>query len=474
MQPTKQPITPNVKAFGSELFNQNSLADKSYFFRKKYRNSILPNCLTEFDCRLGQELEKTEKFFSDNKVGLITPDPFADLFVPISEYVRLNLDTQAHGYLNLYSLTGKNYYLDEARDRLDYIINLGPPAFRGSPFDGMLGWTFLYAYELTGQSAYFDFGIQIADTTCFREALGLNQGLMCGMALSKAYKITGNPSYANFAKLSARATAPAQHASGGFPHGFGEPQDDVGYSAWINYELSQMRLDYPANPDTDAILVKLSRFISQRVAPDGAIIGNAGLTDSFSDRGWTNDVPAMAYGLRAIGQDEKAQRALWFLFSLQTEPGAYPDNWGAHLGGAAGFGNTSVTRTSLIFMYLTSIPFIKTDGCQNGIISKCLTTTNNCSAAFTEVGACETGILGTNMCINGRPTGCYNDNVVSYLSDQICSASFPHCYSPDLCYDECYYVGKKKCVEGSYCSACYDTNIQCVIPPCEVEPGEYC
>ena len=425
-----------------------------------------------FKCRLMREIINTHEFLYRNKNGLpYTKDPRN--LTPVSELVRLNIDTQAHGYLNLYKITGKRNYLKEAESRLDYIISLGPDALSGGPFDGMIGYTFLSAYELTKNQTYYNYGMSIADKCITHEKhynrLVLNWGYMCAMADAKAYKLTGNALYLNLTRNITLDTATYQFEDGSFPH-FTQSGPNAGYTYWMIYELLQIRKDDPENPDIDSILVKVRGFLPKRVDSDGGLnyaegnISYVDLTSDHDSRGWTNDLPAIAYNLKAFGDEEKAKLALTFLFSHQlngTNQGSYPDKWAfpdPHFIWATG--NPSVARTSLIFWYLTSIPLID-NSCHNGSVKSCKMTNKNCDSSFREFGLCNSGLTGENICIGGTFTECLNESLITY-------PKIPNCYSPFLlecnpdnpyCATLCFWtVSNKKCING-ICTECFNTEL---------------
>ncbi len=426
-----------------------------------------------FNCRLMKEILKTHKFLQRNENGLpYTDDP--RVISPFREEVRLNIDAQANGYLNLYKFTHKKIYLREAQDRLDYIISLGPAALGAGPFDGQAGFTFLYAYELTKNKGYYNYGIKIADACITYQtpynSLVLNWGYMCAMTAAKAYKITGDTKYLNLVRNITRDTATYQFNDGSFPHfAINDPNASrAGYTYWMIYELLQIREDDPENPDMDSVLVKSHDFLARRINYDGSLNYSKGynfdpMYEELDPRGWVADFANVAYALKAFGDDEKTKLALNSMFSYElngTYLGSYSDKfefpqpdtvWTAGK-------NVSVLRTSLIFWFLTSIPLID-DSCNNGFKKSCQITNKNCDSSFREFGLCNSGLSGENVCINGRFTGCLNETLITY-------PLIPNCYYPfvvscDPNYPYCATVcftteSNKKCING-VCTACFNT-----------------
>src|SRR5438105_6707920 len=133
-----------------------------------------------FGDTLGRKLAEIHGFLETRRVGLpFTPDPRA--IMPYSEYVRLNVDTQALAYINLYSLTHKRLFLDEARIRLYYIAALGDSAFRGSGFDGQIGYSFLKYYELSHDPQMLAGGLRVAERCLMYSDNVMNWGYMAAL-----------------------------------------------------------------------------------------------------------------------------------------------------------------------------------------------------------------------------------------------------------------------------------------------------
>jgi hypothetical protein len=417
-----------------------------------------------FKVTLMQEIDNTDKLLRRYKNGSVTPDAeFSG-----GEYYRLNIAPQALGYLNLYKITGKKIYLKEAEDRLVYLLKLGDMALQHSTRDGMIGYAFLYDYELTKNITYLDYGIKLANECSGGGSIngGLNNGLMCAMALGKAYNLTGNISYALLSRNVTKYNGIYQSSNGGFPHGVGYPIDSC-YSSWMAHEMFINRIDDPGNPDNDLTLLKMNDFLLKRVNSDGSINYEDKdgvyweVAQASDDRGWMSELGDYAYNLKVMGEDQKSKAVLKFLFSKELKginKGGYSPKWGYN-STALETSKLSILRTSLVFWELTSIPLIKGDAstwnnCKNGQVLKCKITPKNCNVGFQEMGACNLNLSGNNYCFNGVFTGCLNKTIVNYTVSDYCSFSKEECNTEIGAGDcsMCNYSGMAKCVNLIHCA----------------------
>jgi hypothetical protein len=409
---------------------------------------------------------------------------------PFAEVVRLNIDTQVLGYLNLYDLTSdstlKQRYLLEATTRLDYVISLGETALRHASYDGQLGFSMLRAYRLTNTAGYRTLGLQIADA-CINYRNTMNTGYMCALTLGEAYNLTGNTAYRIAARAVTRNTGDKQFPDGAFPHrdskSYGE---NTGYTAWLMQEMLMYRRLDPTNPDIDYALIKGTNFLAKRVSADGSINYEDADGSYYSDpgnadsRGWLSDPPSIANVLYASGQVEPATRALQFLFQHQltgAQLGSYPDKW-AFIDAANPWttGNPSVIRTSLIFWYLTEILRVQSGTTPNGTRQDCSITPDNCHAAYEEIGMCNAGLTGHLTTIDGVTTKCLDEELVNYQT-AYCVVRYMCNYYED--YDEsdvsiCQNNESIKCIGTTCSSFCLESGLG--EPYCEryQERGNLC
>jgi hypothetical protein len=289
-----------------------------------------------FGSTLVRELEETHVFLLSHRRGLpYTSDPRP--LEPFAEVVRLQTDCQALGYLNLYRLTGKELYLRQARERLDYILTLGDVALGHKHYDGQLAYGYLIAYELTGETRYREAGLGIARALLSYSNNVMNWGLLAAIGLGRAYRLTGDERFLERAREVTGETAARQFPDGAFSHRDGSSYgENAPYTAWMAFEMLLHRLDDPEDPDVEVAILRAARFLEHRVNADGSVNYADSLGSYASDpgnvdcRGWNSELPSLAYVLRAVGKVAEARRVLEFLFRQEMrspERGSYPDKW---------------------------------------------------------------------------------------------------------------------------------------------------
>lgn len=423
-------------------------------------------CTDFFACDLMTELDKTEKFLQRYKFlslqgATSSPGYSADPrpLTPESEVIRLNIDTQAHGYLNLYLLTGNPVYRGEAEDRLNAMLAMDQNLLN----NGMVGYTFLVAAEKLGTPAYRQFGLRVADDCLPQTGIAPNWGYMCAMVMGKAYTLTHDQKYLNKLREVTHLTGTIQHDIGSFPHNLGDGPS-LPYSGWLMEEALFIRQEDVSNPDLDIQLLKSKNFFRQRVNTDGSLSYedaagrydyNAGLGNV---RGWTSNIAPVANVLKSMGEIESAQQLLQFLFRQQMtgkNAGGYPDKYdNLEPDVLWATGRPSILRTSLIFWDLTTIALnhkTKTS-CMNGAAPTCAITANNCHPAFAALGQCTSGLSGQQFCINGQQTLCLNPSLVRYETVQ-CGENFFQCGINRSCWHVCHQTGPRQCI-GNSCGQC--------------------
>ena len=410
-------------------------------------------------CTVLPALRRTDRFLRRRREGL----PYADdprTFTPPSEKVRLVIDAQALGYLNLYRLTHRPAFRAEATRRLDYVLGLGDSALRHSGFDGLLGYSFLVAYELCGERRYRTAGLRIADGCLTYADNIMNWGYMAAMNFGMAWQLTGRREYLVAARSVTDRTGKTQFPGGAFPHRSSRRYGaHTGYTAWLLLEMILHRRSDPDDPDMDVNLLKGIPFLENRVNPDGSLNYGDAAGTYYSDpgglepRGWTHDLASIAFVLMAAGRRDAAGRAVHFLLQQEMsgeDLGGYPDKFAfPDSTSPLAMGAPSVARTSLIFWYLTEIAGIR-GGRWNGTSVACALTPGNCNAAFRKVGLCDQGLAGHNACIDGQWTGCVDEASVTY-GDVVChdtTACYYNAERDESVLVRCSNPGTTKCILG--------------------------
>ncbi len=434
------------------------------------------SCTDTINCQLTSQINATDYFLKKHKVGLYSPDPRP--LTPVTEVARLNIVPQALAYLNLYQTTGRTDYRHEATDRLYYLLSVGPENSYGDGVRaGMSGYAFLLAYELMGIEQFRVEGMRIAND-CLQQDyhdMGMNGGLMCGMNLAKAYKLTGDTRYRDAERLVIEHTATYESLNGAFPHQAGFNCDNTSYSSWMFIEMLIIRKDDPGFEMNDLLLAKGVNFLLQRVNPDGSISysdANGSYycdPDNLDARYWTNELAAFVVVLNAGNQRAAANKVLSFLMSKESTGvnyGGFPDKYdGIDQSLIWTAGNPSVLRTSLNFWYLSSIATLGGSSCASGPTVSCTITPTSCSSLYESTGLCVADLGGVKSCLSGTYTSCF-DIATTHIGVGL------FCYEENYCEDDplygaCYYhcsrSGVKICVGGVCEGICYGVppNQQC-------------
>ena len=186
-----------------------------------------------------------------------------------TEAVRLSVQPQLLGYVELYRWHPTDRIRQDVVDRADYLLARFDQVRSGTVFDGMLGYCFFEAFEVTGDARYFDAGqAVIAELEGIsRSELILNGGLMAAMAFAADYRLTGDVVSEGLAQTALASLPDYQNADGSFPH-WCQGTRDVSYTDWMAMELIliQRRLDDPLIPP---MLQAMEAFMETRVDASG-------------------------------------------------------------------------------------------------------------------------------------------------------------------------------------------------------------
>lgn len=428
-----------------------------------------PPCADVLRCQLPREIALTERFLRERKYGLpITLDPRPLTYA--LEVLRLNVMSQAMGYLNLYRATRSGLYQREAVDRLEYLLGLGNAALGNGPRDGILGYLLMDAYDLLGDPRYLAAGLRAA-TLCHRGAseveLSMNAGLMCALSNAYAARLTGDSIAAARAAQIVDRTAPKQFEDGAFPHlPFLVAGKNLSYSAWMANELLLLRDLAPEQELTEILLVRTIRFIQGRVMEDGSLSYSDSEGYYASDPGnadprfWTSELASVALNLAASGHRDEAARCLRHLFGMRSrgeDLGGYPDKY-ANIDTTNVWetGRPSVLRTSLVFWYLTLV--LRYGGPCEGAGGPCVAVGANCPPLYAQLGLCDRGFAGTRSCVGGRLTRCFDQANTAMRAGQLCS--WAHACADEgadgACFYSCPVLGSRLCVGTACLERCQD------------------
>ena len=345
------------------------------------------------DCRIFEVLLRTHEFLLSKKsLDRYTPDQRQSAFASKGEYFRLVPCMQAQGYLNLYSCTGEELFLQEALDRLDFIAAHLDQALTQTPYDGQMGWAFLDAYRVTCDERYLDVGLKLAACSEPNSSHVLNWGLLEAMNLLRAHDVTGEDAQLAEATAIVNGTLGFQNSDGSFPHQDQKGLRSLPYTSWLARDLGVFAEHDGAPAEVAAAVDRAAALLARQLSADGspkyegdslvvvripdpvcvkcARQGSAGcanycsevcpgdpellpcscITDPQRDcpfvdalvpityyddgnaeydvRGWTSELPATAAVLDKTGRLEAKWKVLGFLFRLQNSDGSFPDKWG--------------------------------------------------------------------------------------------------------------------------------------------------
>lgn len=442
-------------------------------------------CRDTITCELPRRINSIDHFLRTRKVGLFTPDPRS--LTPEGEVIRLNVVPQALGYLNLYESTRQPRYLREANDRLQHLLNIGPETYGAGVRTGMIGYAFLRGYQASGRQEYLNAATEIAEG-CLVQPLPhrwMNGGLMCGFHLAVMWKQTGDVRYQTESRKIAERTSVWQYPNGSWPH---QPHPDGGntsYTAWMTTELLMMRQADPGSNLNDFLLSKALDFLSQRVNPDGSLNYSDAQGSYYADPGnadsrySTGELANVAVDLAAGGRRDQANALLRKLFSYELpnpNRGGYPDKYDLiNPSNLWETGNPSVVRTSLILWYLSMIQLYDTP-CVNGGTKTCDISSPVCSELYRNASQCSQSRPGTQTCIAGSYTSCFDLETTRLSEPAVCQIDTYCEQDPQwgACYYECYRYGRQVCIDGTCGGMCYavqEGEVQC---DGGCSPGEQC
>ena len=189
-----------------------------------------------------------------------------------SEEIRQTVVCQLLAYVELSRLDPRARLRVEIVRHADFLLGRLDEVRSFTPFDGMLAYSLLGAYEITHEQRFLDAGSQmmvdllaIPTSQCV-----LNGGLMVAMATAQFWKLTGDADAGQKTHDILAQLVPYQNADGSFPH-WCVGSRDIHYTAWMAMELihiGRLRQDSRIGP----FLSTMSACLERRVAPDGRAI----------------------------------------------------------------------------------------------------------------------------------------------------------------------------------------------------------
>jgi FlgD Ig-like domain len=257
-----------------------------------------------------------------------------------SEEIRQTVVCQLLAYVELARLDPRARLRLEIVHHADFLISRMDSILSHTPFDGMLAYSLLGAYEITREQRFLDAGsvmmtelLAIPTSECV-----LNGGLMVAMATAEYARLTGDATADQKTHDIVAQLAPYQNPDGSFPH-WCVGSRDIHYTGWMGMELVHIaRMVNDAH--IDPYLTKMAGFLEGRIGPDGRAVYEepcpgvpnctnyyysraTGCPQDLDSRGWTVE-PAYCGLLFDREGAPEYQPVMTFLDSLEVG-GTIPD-----------------------------------------------------------------------------------------------------------------------------------------------------
>lgn len=212
-------------------------------------------------------LKRVERFLAAHEVdGVMLDSRYA---LDPTEVVRLTATCQLLGYVELYRTLPRPHFKRAVGRAADYLAERFDIVRSGTVFDGMLGYAFLEAYEVTGNARDLEYGARVVaelEGIPHSEYI-LNGGLMAAMAFAKYGKLTGDATATSLAHEILAGVPPYQHVDGSFPH-WCACSRDVSYTDWMSMELILIERDL-SDPVIEPMLDGTRRLMEERIDGNG-------------------------------------------------------------------------------------------------------------------------------------------------------------------------------------------------------------
>jgi hypothetical protein len=260
-----------------------------------------------------------------------------------SEEIRQTVVCQVLAYADLYRLLPKPRLRADIVEHADFLLGRLSEIRSHTPFDGMLAYSLLSAYETTGEARFLAAAREVTDEMLAipTSQCRLNGGLMVAMATAKDWRLTGNEVAEQKTRDILAQLVAYQNQDGSFPHWcFGSR--DIHYTGWMGMELIHIArlID---DPIIAPMLSRMTTFLEGRIGPDGRAIYEEPCPDKpdcvlyyysratgcdfdYDTRGWTVE-PAYCALLFDHARSPKFDLVTEFLGSLESG-GTFADVYG--------------------------------------------------------------------------------------------------------------------------------------------------
>src|SRR5262245_7348652 len=137
-----------------------------------------------------------------------------------SEEIRQTVVCQLLAYVELSRLDSRSRLRIEITRHADFLLRRLDSIRSHTPFDGMLAYSLLGAYEITGEQRFLEAGSRVTNDLLAipTSECVLNGGLMVAMATAQFARLTGNAQAEQKTHDIVVQLVPFQNADGSFPH----------------------------------------------------------------------------------------------------------------------------------------------------------------------------------------------------------------------------------------------------------------
>ena len=317
-------------------------------------------------------VRRMERYLRRNEADGVTMDWRYQ--VSPSEEIRQTVVCQLLAYVELDRIMPRPSLRNEVVRHADFLIARLDEIRSHTPFDGMLAYSLLAAYEITGEGRFLDAGWQVT-----REMLAiptsecvLNGGLMVAMATGEYWRLTGDALAGQKTHDILLQLVPYQNGDGSFPHWCAGSRD-IHYTGWMSMELIHLQR-LVDDSHLAPMLQSATAFLAGRIGPEGRSIYEEPCQDGsgctlyyysratgcgfdYDTRGWTVEPAYCGLAFDHAGSPQYWP-AMRFLLSLEhggTFADLY-DYWPAPSDPEYPWtiADTSVVNMSIIFWALTT------------------------------------------------------------------------------------------------------------------------
>ena len=213
-------------------------------------------------------VRRMDRYFVEHAVAGITLDSRFDINPP--EAIRQSVVCQLLGYAELNALHPRRRFVTAMARDADYLIEHLAEVRSHTPFDGMLGYSLLDAYEATHEPRHLAAARMVVDEMervptyqCV-----LNGGLMVALATAKDAELFGAAAAARKTHDIIELQTRYQNPDGSFPH-WCPGSRDIHYTGWMSHELIHLER-MTGDPIIPPMLARMGGFMESRIGPDGA------------------------------------------------------------------------------------------------------------------------------------------------------------------------------------------------------------